>query len=160
MRSRRGSGKRDSTLLDVRTLGEYDGSAGYPCDARQGHIPGARHVDLHDLLAVGDTAEIRALLGLPEGAEVIAYCHSGGRSAIAAEVLAAAGYASRNYVGSWHEWSADGSLPVDARVSRPRSPGTRLQSARPCSFQAPRNASVSARVVARSGISGAPSTNQ
>jgi thiosulfate/3-mercaptopyruvate sulfurtransferase len=99
-------------VLDVRTLGEYEGAAGYPCDARQGHIPGARHVDLHDLLAAGDSADIRDLLGLPEGAEVIAYCHSGGRSAIAADVLAAAGYVSRNYVGSWHEWSADESLPV------------------------------------------------
>ena len=100
-------------LLDVRTVGEYDGSAGYPCDARQGHIPGARHVDLHDILSAGDSAEIRTLLGLPEGAEVIAYCHSGGRSAIAAEVLVAAGYEARNYVGSWHEWSADESLPVE-----------------------------------------------
>jgi thiosulfate/3-mercaptopyruvate sulfurtransferase len=103
------------TLLDVRTLGEYDGSAGYPCDARQGHISGARHVDLHDILAAGDSAAIRTLLGLPEGAEVIAYCHSGGRSAIAAQVLAAAGYDARNYVGSWHEWSADASLPIELR---------------------------------------------
>jgi len=100
-------------LLDVRTLGEFDGSAGYPCDARQGHIPGARHVDLHDILAAGGSVEIRALLGLPDGAEVIAYCHSGGRSAIAVEVLVAAGYEARNYVGSWHEWSADESLPVE-----------------------------------------------
>lgn len=100
------------TVLDVRTRGEYDGSAGYPCDARQGHIPGARHVDLHELLAAADPAATRALLGLPQGAEVIAYCHSGGRSAIAADVLAAAGYVSRNYVGSWHEWSANESLPV------------------------------------------------
>jgi thiosulfate/3-mercaptopyruvate sulfurtransferase len=103
------------TLLDVRTLGEYDGSAGYPCDARQGHIPGARHLDLHDILAAGDS-DIRALLRLPAGAEVIAYCHSGGRSAIAAEVLAAAGYMAHNYVGSWHEWSADESLPIELRT--------------------------------------------
>ena len=108
-------GEPGLVLLDVRTPGEYDGSAGYPCDARQGHIPGARHLDLHDILAVGDS-DIRALLGLPAGAEVIAYCHSGGRSAIAAEVLAAAGYTSRNYVGSWHEWSADASLPIELRT--------------------------------------------
>ena len=101
------------TLLDVRTLGEYAGSAGYPCDARQGHIPGARHVELQELLAAGDAAAIRALVGRPEGAEVIAYCHSGGRSAIAASVLEAAGYVARNYVGSWHEWSSDASLPIE-----------------------------------------------
>ena len=49
-------GEEGLTLLDVRTLGEYDGSAGYPCDARQGHIPGARHVDLQELLAAGDSS--------------------------------------------------------------------------------------------------------
>lgn len=101
------------TLLDVRTRGEYDGSAGYPCDSRQGHIPGARHLDLQELLAAEGTTAIKALVGRPDDAEVIAYCHSGGRSAMAAQVLAAAGYKSRNYVGSWHEWSADESLPVE-----------------------------------------------
>lgn len=100
------------TLLDVRTLGEYDGSAGYPCDARQGHIPGARHLDLHDLLSAADPAATRSLLGLSEGAEVIVYCHSGGRSGVAVDVLSALGYRARNYVGSWHEWAADESLPV------------------------------------------------
>lgn len=105
-------GERGLTLLDVRTRGEYDGSAGYPCDARQGHIPGARHLELQELLAAGDSAAIKALVGRPEGAEVIAYCHSGGRSAIAAQVLAAAGYEARNYVGSWHDWAVDESLPV------------------------------------------------
>ena len=101
------------TLLDVRTPGEYDGSAGYPCDRRQGHIPGARHVELPELLAAGDAAAIRAIVGRPEGAEVIAYCHSGGRSAVAVQVLGAAGYEARNYVGSWHEWSSDEALPIE-----------------------------------------------
>ena len=30
-------------LLDVRTPEEFSGRSGYPCDQRQGHIPGARH---------------------------------------------------------------------------------------------------------------------
>ena len=98
-------GEPGLSLLDVRTCGEYDGSGGYPCGGRQGHIPGALHVDLHDLLAAGDAAEVRTLLGLPEGAEVVAYCHSGSRSDFACQILGGAGYEARNYVGSWHEWS-------------------------------------------------------
>ena len=53
------------------------------------------------------------LVGLPEGAEVIAYCHSGSRSGFAEQVLRGAGYDARNYAGSWHEWSRDRSLPVE-----------------------------------------------
>jgi thiosulfate/3-mercaptopyruvate sulfurtransferase len=48
---------------------------------------------------------VQALLGEPEGTEIVVYCHSGGRSARAAYALAEAGYNARNYGGSWHEWS-------------------------------------------------------
>jgi len=51
--------------------------------------------------------EVRGLVGLPEGSEIVAYCHSGSRSRFAAEVLVGAGYKARNYVGSWHEWSRE-----------------------------------------------------
>jgi thiosulfate/3-mercaptopyruvate sulfurtransferase len=96
----------DVTILDVRSAAEYSGEAGYPCDPRQGHIPGARNLDVSELM--GRTVEeVRELVGLPDGAEIVAYCHSGSRSAAAAEVLRAAGYAARNYPGSWHEWSRD-----------------------------------------------------
>jgi thiosulfate/3-mercaptopyruvate sulfurtransferase len=98
-------------VLDVRTPAEYAGAAGYPCDPRQGHIAGARNVDLADLVEASPE-EVRALVGLPEGAEVAVYCHSGSRSAIAAQLLRAAGYEARNYPGSWHEWSRDDSLPA------------------------------------------------
>ncbi len=106
-------GEEGLVLLDVRSPGEFDGTGGYPCDPRQGHIPGARNLDVGVL--VGMTAEqIRAWVGLVEGAEVIAYCHSGGRSAHAVAELRGAGYAARNYVGSWHAWAADASLPLEA----------------------------------------------
>jgi thiosulfate/3-mercaptopyruvate sulfurtransferase len=101
-------------LLDVRSLAEFTGALGAPCDPRQGHIPGARNVELMTLIEAASHEHVRELVGEPEGTEVIAYCHSGQRSAIAVELLAPAGYAARNYVGSWHEWSRDASLPVEA----------------------------------------------
>jgi thiosulfate/3-mercaptopyruvate sulfurtransferase len=90
------------TVIDVRTQTEYSGAGGYPCDPRQGHIPGARHILVDDIL---DADDVRALVGEPEGVELVVYCHSGGRSARAAAVLQVAGYAARNYGGSWHEWA-------------------------------------------------------
>ncbi len=104
-------------ILDVRTQEEYTGKLGNPCDPRQGHIPGARNVGLELLLAgPGEPlpAElIRETVGLPEGAEVVAYCHSGSRSALATLALRSAGYDARNYAGSWHEWSRHDDLPLE-----------------------------------------------
>jgi thiosulfate/3-mercaptopyruvate sulfurtransferase len=99
-------------LLDVRTPGEYDGTRGSGCDPRQGHIPHARNVDTFTLLRSAPD-ELEALVGAPAGAEVVAYCHSGQRSAMATEVLRSHGYAARNYVGSWHEWSRHDELPIE-----------------------------------------------
>lgn len=104
-------GEEGLTVLDVRTAAEFEGRAGYPCDPRQGHLPGALNVEIARLAAL-DEAGMRRALGAAPGAEVIAYCHSGGRSAVAAQLLRAAGYEARNYVGSWHEWSADERLPI------------------------------------------------
>ena len=92
----------DVTLIDVRTRAEYSGEGGYPCCGRHGHIPGARHIQVEEILEAED---VRELVGEPEGAELVVYCHSGSRSARAAAALREAGYNGRNYVGSWHEWS-------------------------------------------------------
>ncbi len=101
-------------LVDVRSQAEYEGLAGYPCDPVQGHIPGAVHLDLNELHAAGrDPAALLGLLaerGLGgEGRTVVAYCHSGQRSELAASLLRAAGVDAVNYAGSWHEWSRRGS---------------------------------------------------
>lgn len=104
-------------IVDVRRDDEYSGRGGYPCDPRQGHIPGARHLEVSRLFESPGrplAAElIRALAGLPEGAEVVAYCHSGSRSAVGAMAFRSAGYRARNYVGSWHEWSRHPELPME-----------------------------------------------
>jgi thiosulfate/3-mercaptopyruvate sulfurtransferase len=54
---------------------------------------------------------VRALVG--EAEEIVAYCHSGSRSALATLALRAAGYPARNYAGSWHEWSRHDELPLE-----------------------------------------------
>jgi thiosulfate/3-mercaptopyruvate sulfurtransferase len=104
-------------LLDVRREEEYTGKRGSACDPRQGHIPGAKRVQVDELFAAPGQPQpaerIRELVGAPEGAEVIAYCHSGSRSALATLALRSAGYDARNYAGSWHEWSRHDELPIE-----------------------------------------------
>jgi thiosulfate/3-mercaptopyruvate sulfurtransferase len=103
------------TILDVRTDEEFSGKRGYPCDPRQGHIPGARHVHVQDLFAGPGqpraAGEIRDRVG--DAQEIVAYCHSGSRSALATLALRSAGYNARNYAGSWHEWSRHDELPLE-----------------------------------------------
>jgi thiosulfate/3-mercaptopyruvate sulfurtransferase len=99
-------------IVDVRAPHEYDGTLGKRCDPRQGHIPGARNLDVYRLMDMSPE-QVHAELALEPGAEVVAYCHGGSRSAIAAQVLRSLGYDARNYVGSWHEWSRHDDLPVE-----------------------------------------------
>jgi thiosulfate/3-mercaptopyruvate sulfurtransferase len=103
------------TILDVRREDEYTGRGGSPCDPRQGHIPGARRLEYTELFAgpgqPRSREEIRALVG--DADEIVAYCHSGSRSALATLALRSAGYDARNYAGSWHEWSRHDELPLE-----------------------------------------------
>ena len=77
-------------LLDVREDDEW--AAGY--------APGARHIPLGELGA--RTAEI------PQDQAVYVICRSGGRSARAAEALAAAGWEAVNVAGGMQDWAAAG----------------------------------------------------
>jgi len=101
-------------ILDVRTDAEFRGKQGYPCDPRQGRIPGARHLPVQQLFGEDGKPlpadQIRAGVGDPE--EIVAYCHSGSRSALATLALRTAGFRARNYPGSWHEWSRH-DLPME-----------------------------------------------
>ncbi len=102
----------DVPVVDVRTPAEYDATGGKSCDPRQGHIPGARNLDVYRLVEMSPE-DVRNQLGLEPGAEVVVYCHGGSRSAFAAQALRQLGYDARNYVGSWHEWSRT-DLPIES----------------------------------------------
>jgi thiosulfate/3-mercaptopyruvate sulfurtransferase len=93
-------------VLDVRTAAEYDGSGGYPCDPRQGHIPGAINIDVAELMGAGASApDLLRERGVDPAARVVCYCHSGARSGQATALLLATGVTAENHEGSWHEWS-------------------------------------------------------
>jgi thiosulfate/3-mercaptopyruvate sulfurtransferase len=108
-------GDPDLTLLDVRTAEEFAGKQGYPCDPRQGHIPGARLLHVQDMFAGSGQPLppdlIRAMIA--DAGEIVAYCHSGSRSSLATLALRNAGFNARNYAGSWHEWSRHPELPLE-----------------------------------------------
>ena len=116
-------------IVDVRSLEEWRGATPY-FEARGGHIPGAAHLDWRQLLD-GDgrlrpgpaLRQALAALGLDEPAreerEIIVYCTGGVRSAFAWAVLRDLGYRRvRNYDGSFWEWAADRSLPVETPPAR------------------------------------------
>jgi len=116
-----GLGRPGRVIIDVRNTLEYAGRDDTPCCARRGHVPGARRIEWTEFLDDGlykSPAAIRALLGsrgIRDGDELVVYCHRGARSANTYYALRHAGYARvRNFIGSWHEWSARTAFPVES----------------------------------------------
>lgn len=110
------------TLLDVRDANEYAGRDNTACCTRRGHIPGAVWLEWVELLDAASgkfkpQSEIHRLLaarGIDSRATLVPYCHRGARSANTYYALRYAGIeAVRNYIGSFHEWSARAELPIE-----------------------------------------------
>jgi phage shock protein E len=79
-------------VLDVRSLGEYEA----------GHVPGAKHVP-HDVLA-----KRLEELAAARNQEVVVYCRSGRRAALAEEVLRGAGFGKVTHLeGDFTAWEAE-----------------------------------------------------
>jgi rhodanese-related sulfurtransferase len=81
-------------LIDVREDHEWEA----------GRITGARHLPLGVLAAEAETIDRET--------PVVFYCRVGGRSAMAANAFARAGYEAHNMVGGLEAWAAQG-LPLE-----------------------------------------------
>lgn len=128
-----GLGFGDRTLIDARTADEFSGVKMTEGAARAGRIPGSIHTDwaastyYHEDGKFRRPEELRAIYGyLPTGNDhlIIAYCHSGVRSAHTCFVLKELmGYPHvANYDGSWLEWSRRTDLPAERDNSDQNGP--------------------------------------
>jgi thiosulfate/3-mercaptopyruvate sulfurtransferase len=108
-------------VLDVRSLGEYEGSEVRDCDTRRGRVPGASWLEWTEFINHGrgfrKDRRISGVLkekGLHKNQEIVTYCHRGARAAAAYYALRALGYNNvKNYIGSWHEWSTRKELRIE-----------------------------------------------
>jgi len=111
-------------LLDARVEPRYRGEV-EPIDPVAGHVPGARsapasgNVDASGrFLSPERLRERFAGLGVEPGQAVAAYCGSGVTAAQEVLALHLAGLPAALYAGSWSEWVADPSRPIETGPDR------------------------------------------
>jgi thiosulfate/3-mercaptopyruvate sulfurtransferase len=112
--------ERPALLLDARAPERYRGET-EPIDARAGRLPGARNAPYRDNLTTDAVPVLRPqrelrrryeALGASQ-VEPVVYCGSGVTACHDLLALELAGLRGRLYAGSYSEWSADPSLPVE-----------------------------------------------
>ena len=115
---------RGGVLLDARVEPRYRGEV-EPIDPVAGHVPGARtapasgNVDASGrFLSPERLRERFAGLGVEPGQAVAAYCGSGVTAAQEVLALHLAGLPAALYAGSWSEWVADPSRPIETGPDR------------------------------------------
>lgn len=113
----------DKTIIvDARTDDEYSGKRQKEGAAKGGRIPNSMLIDWAEAVnyngdkkikSIEDLEKIYRELGASKEDAIIAYCHSGVRSAHTTFVLTQVlGYKNvKNYDGSWTEWSQFDDLP-------------------------------------------------
>lgn len=117
-------GAKNLVVLDTRTPDEFSGHRQKAGAKRAGHIPGSINMDWAGATDYNGDKRFKspealrkqyAFLGSTDSTDVVAYCHSGVRSAhtyfVLTELL---GYRQvRNFDGSWLQWSAWAEAPIE-----------------------------------------------
>jgi thiosulfate/3-mercaptopyruvate sulfurtransferase len=120
-------GSRAAQIVDARSAGRFAGTAPEPRQGlRSGHIPGSRNVPFQSLLNPDGTlkpaAELRQIFtaaGVEPEKPVVASCGSGVTAGVIALALAVLGRPDAAvYDGSWTEWGANASLPIETGPAR------------------------------------------
>jgi thiosulfate/3-mercaptopyruvate sulfurtransferase len=109
-----------NVAIDARQRERFEGTP-HPADPRAGHIPGARSVSARDnvgpdgrLLAPEALRDRFASAGIGPESAVVSYCGSGVTACHNLLMLEHAGLGrGRLYPGSWSQWAADPSRPVE-----------------------------------------------